>query len=385
MKKLPRLPAATIRPLLVCLASALLIVPTGARNQTSTVLSNLMPGQLGEMQAQLMRAQASLDQLQNALSAKETELQQARQREISAQQMALEAERHTLRLQSELEVAEQSGTAAAPAQPADLAEPEPLTVRDLSELHVAGCTQACPSFVVIPSAGPVTLGTGDEAVLADIKHRFAMGRTEVTVGQWRAFWSAADRNYSPQASATTCQWNDAELSKDDGAPVRCVSAADAEAYARWFAKRYATRLGAKVQAVGLPTELEWEFSARGGRYSEAYLWDASSAKTDWCRQAQFGKCAGGVVAVASRQPNGYGLYDMVGNVSEWQASPWREQRSAMPANGDDPSGRNAAVRSVRGASYNTFMQERLSLSYRQSSLASQRDQLIGFRLVLRLS
>jgi formylglycine-generating enzyme required for sulfatase activity len=381
MKKLPRLPAAVIRPMLACVAASLLIVPTGARNQTSTVLSSLMPGQLGEMQAQLMRAQASLDQLQSALMLKDAELQQARQREISAQQVALEAEQNTLRLQSELAGAEQGGG----SNPQAAAAPKMLAVRDLSELRVAGCAENCPSFVVIPASGSVTLGAGDESVQADFKHRFAMGRTEVTVGQWRAFWAAADRDYQPSGMANaSCHWSDPDLSKDETAPVRCVSAADAEAYARWFAKHYAGRMGAKVQAVGLPTELEWEFSARGGRYSEAYLWDESTDKEDWCRQAQFGKCEGGATAVASRQPNGYGLYDMVGNVSEWQASPWRERRAAIPHDGLEPAGRNLAVRTVRGASYKTFMDDRLTLGYRQATPAVNRDPIIGFRLVVRL-
>lgn len=381
MIKLPRIPAAVVRPMLACLAGSLMIVPTAARNQTSTVLASLMPGQLGEMQAQLLRAQASLEQLQGTLAAKEVELQQARQREISAQQMALEAEQHTMRLQTEMESAGPSGRSAGTVSN----EAPALSVRDLSELRVAGCTQDCPSFIVIPSAGAVTLGSGEDAMPAEVKHRFAMGRTEVTVAQWRSFWTASDRDYQPAPShGASCHWSDTELTKDESAPVRCVSATDAEAYARWFAKRFGTRLGVKVQGVGLPTEVEWELSARGGRYTETYLWDEQTSKSDWCRQAQFGKCAGGVTAVGSRQPNGYGLYDMIGNVAEWQASPWREQRRAIPADGREPS-RNPAVRAVRGASYSTFMEERLSLGYRQGVAASQRDALTGFRLVLRLS
>lgn len=384
MTKLPRIPKTIVRTTLACLAASLMVVPTGARNQTNTVLSNLMPGQLGEMQAQLLRAEASLQQLQNVLSVKEAELQQARQREISAHQVALEAEQHTVRLQSEMQTAvgEQSSRALPEAA---RNEAVAVSVRDLSELRVQGCAEDCPSFVVIPQTGPVTLGAGEEAMQAEVRHRFAMARTEVTVAQWRAFWTAPDRAYQPiPTPGATCHWSDTELTQDENAPVRCISATDAEAYGRWFAKRYTARMGVRVQGVGLPTEVEWELSARGGRYTEAYLWDEKTEKTEWCRQAQFGKCSGSVTAVASRRPNGYGLYDMIGNVAEWQASPWRELRSAIPADGKEPKA-GAAVRAVRGASYSTFIEDRLTLAHRQSAAAAQRNPHTGFRLVLRLS
>jgi formylglycine-generating enzyme required for sulfatase activity len=101
---------------------------------------------------------------------------------------------------------------------------------------------------------------------------------------------------------------------------------DAEAYAKWAGKE-------------LPTEAEWEFAARGGLEGKEFVWgdelmpnDKPMANT-W--QGEFPwqnlKTDGfeGTAPVGSFPPNGYGLYDMAGNVWEWTTD-WYQEHSQLP-------------------------------------------------------
>ena len=78
----------------------------------------------------------------------------------------------------------------------------------------------------------------------------------------------------------------------------------------------------------LPTEAEWEYGARGGLKDNQFPWgDAPADKT----RANFSQSGfGGAVRVGQYKPNGYGLYDMAGNVWEYLADEW----AAFPQTGD---------------------------------------------------
>lgn len=105
--------------------------------------------------------------------------------------------------------------------------------------------------------------------------------------------------------------------KDDH-PVVHVSWFDAEAYAKWAGKR-------------LPTEAEWEFAARGGLAGKNYIWgdEPLSDEHPQCNvfqgefpfknllKDQYARTS----PVKAFPPNGYGLYDMAGNVWQW-CSDW---------------------------------------------------------------
>ncbi len=131
-------------------------------------------------------------------------------------------------------------------------------------------------------------------------------------------------------------------------PVVHVSWNDAHAYCAWSGTR-------------LPTEAEWEFAARGGLAGKRYAWgdELVPGGKHRCNIWQ-GTFPGrnsredghlGTAPARSFQPNGYGLYNIAGNVWEW-CSDWFGTTYYAESPGRDPKGPSAGdARVMRGGSY----------------------------------
>jgi formylglycine-generating enzyme required for sulfatase activity len=171
--------------------------------------------------------------------------------------------------------------------------------------------------------------------------------------QWWAYVHGADWRHPTGP--------DSGIEGRDEYPVVHIAYADAEAFARWAGKR-------------LPTEAEWEFAARGGLSGALYPWGnefrkdgrfmANTHQGHFPNEDTHADHYGGIAPVAKFPPNGYGLYDVAGNVWEWTSDWYRPDYYARlaraggvadnPAGPDtsmDPSEPGVAKRVHRGGSF----------------------------------
>ncbi|MGY6532817.1 formylglycine-generating enzyme family protein [Glycocaulis sp.] len=133
----------------------------------------------------------------------------------------------------------------------------------------------------------------------------------------RTWW-----RFDPQASWRSPQGGRSSIEGRAALPVVQIAYEDALAYARW-------------RGHGLPSEAEWEHAARGGLDGEPYVW-GSEARPGGTYMANHWQGIfpiedsgadgyAGLAPVGCYPPNGYGLYDMAGNVWEWTTTMWERE------------------------------------------------------------
>jgi len=198
-----------------------------------------------------------------------------------------------------------------------------------------------------PGASPENLVAGS-VVFAPPEH-------PVSLDNYLQWWT-----YVPGANWRHPAGPQSSIVGKENYPVLHIAYEDAEAYAKWAGKR-------------LPTEAEWEFAARGGLAGKPYVWgDEFRPNGKWMANTHEGhfpdKDTGddgyvGISPVAKFPPNGYGLYDMAGDVWQWTSDWYRpdyyQQLVATgvshnpqgPDSAYDPSEPGHKKRAQRGGSF----------------------------------
>jgi formylglycine-generating enzyme required for sulfatase activity len=275
--------------------------------------------------------------------------------------------------------------------PADLARAYPLYAREKSEYGTYRTDEV----------------TDGPAHKVRITRPFYMGAHEVTVGQFKRF--VTDAGYTSEAErdgtggygvdlATKTwatkrdkrySWRNVGFPQGDDHPVVNVTWNDAGAFCRWLS-------GKEGKTYRLPTEAEWEYACRAGtttRYNfgddpaqlpgNANIYDASSARVfpEWAKWAVKGDDGYPFTAPVGRfKPNGFGLYDMHGNVWEW-CSDFYEPDYFRNSPVDDPKGPPAGRRhSRRGGAWHSWSLYCLSY-YRNYNTPQSRYLNLGLRVV----
>jgi sulfatase modifying factor 1 len=167
-------------------------------------------------------------------------------------------------------------------------------------------------------------------------------------------------------------------------PVTHVAHEDAVAYADWVGK-------------ALPTEAEWEFAARGGLDGAVFAWGdefapegrmvANTWQGEFPWQNLLSDGYAGTSPVGAFPPNGYGLYDMTGNVWEWTCDSANGHAADAPCCGAAPEAGTIPRRVIKGGSH--LCAPNYCLRYRpaarQFEAVDTSTTHIGFRCVRRAS
>ncbi|WMO14613.1 formylglycine-generating enzyme family protein [Pseudoalteromonas piscicida] len=229
-----------------------------------------------------------------------------------------------------------------------------------------------PPMVNIP-AGDFIMGTTGGEKQAQPAHKvslsaFQLGKYAVTVAEFSKF--AAATGYSPDSSCNdfidaeglrgpdhkgSGRWDKHRYNYSEYQPVTCISWQDANNYAAWLSEQTG-------QQYRLPTEQEWEYATKANTTSR-YFWGDDPLQTEACQYGNFADLSGEQVnnrlysysnkgfiehlncddgeaynaIVGLYRPNPFGLYDMVGNVSQFLNSCFNPQGYVSDAAADPAS------------------------------------------------
>lgn len=230
-------------------------------------------------------------------------------------------------------------------------------------------------FVRIP-AGTFMMGSPEDEPNRDdcegpqhqvkIAYSFFLGKYEVTQAQYQAISG----------------FNQAQFKGDDTCPEECVSWTDCVNFCEVLSKQ----AGRKVR---LPSEAEWEYADRAGTTTAFWTGqDLSSIQANFNGRHPSGKADKGphrdkTTPVGSFAPNGFGLCDTIGNVSEWCQDAYHDSYNGAPTDGSAwEANANPEIRVYRGGAYDNDADSCRSAMRFATERRNNRNPRIGFRVVV---
>lgn len=232
---------------------------------------------------------------------------------------------------------------------------------------------------------------------------FYMGKYEVTVSAFRKFVKSAGyltetekkgKGWTLNSTGDSWEkrsgisWKNPGFKQGDKHPVVLVSWNDAMAYICWLNK-------VSGKKYRLPTEAEWEYAARDGGKLIEYAWgnkwpDGNIAgdelkkkfsKRPWPIWEDYDDSYVFTAPVGSFAPNNFGLYDMAGNVWEWN-SDWYIGNYYVQTPSNNPKGPKTGTHRVRRGGSWFSMPLSVRTSVRDCGTPDERDSYLGFRLAM---
>ena len=244
----------------------------------------------------------------------------------------------------------------------------PVTVADFRRFakatgHVT-LAERPPDPADYPGADPELLVPGSLV--------FRPTRGPIPLDDWKRWW-----HWVPGANWRRPEGPGSDTYTRARHPVVHIAHADAEAYAEWAGK-------------ALPTEAEWERAARGGLDGATYAWgedpapDGRPMANTWHGEFPW-RGYRGTSPVGTFPANGFGLYDMTGNVWEWTADAWTTPDSAGSCCHADEPGAHIPRHVIKGGSH--LCAPSYCLRYRpaarQGEAIDSSTTHLGFRCVTR--
>jgi eukaryotic-like serine/threonine-protein kinase len=249
---------------------------------------------------------------------------------------------------------------AAAAMALDKVPPSPKPLNYKHKETFQDCDK-CPKMVFL-EGGSFQMGSneyGNEKPVHEVTvENFAIGKYEVTFEEYDYFCEKTGREKPKDKEG----WGRGKR------PVINVSWNDAVAYTKWLSKETG-------KEYRLPTEAEWEYAARANSSSK---YSFGNDESDLKEYAWYGNNSGDKThLVGEKKPNGFGLYDMHGNVWEWTCSDYKDNYNGNSHK--QCSSNNNAEKSLRGGSWGHDARY-CRLAFRYNFAPDYRDNYYGFRV-----